>query len=158
MEMASQAEKKLKPSCRSQTVEKVSYEAPSQSVHAAAPLFEDALELKDSSGGLVEPGDYSGSDRRGAGKELEQRIFEGLPLGWCGVGLFSKFLEVLPLRSQDTGKGKKGELFPLPTSRALLDFDPNLLEFEVFWCLLVCFSLNSLWGGSLYNKSLANEI
>ena len=159
MEMASQAEKKLKPSCRSQTAEKVSYEAPSLSVHAAAPPFEDALELKDSSGGLVEPGDYSGSNRRGAGKKLEQRVFEGLPLGWCGIGLFSKLLEVLLLRSQDTGKGKKGELFPLPTFRgALLDFNPNLLEFEVFWCLLVCFSLNSLWGDPLYNESLANEI
>ena len=158
MEMASQAEKKLKPSCRSQTAEKVSYEAPSLSVHAAAPPFEDALELKDSSGGLVEPGDYSGSNRRGAGKKLEQRVFEGLPLGWCGIGLFSKLLEVLLLRSQDTEKERKVNCFLCPLLGVLYSILIPTCSNLRFLVLVSLFSLNSLWGDPLYNESLANEI
>ncbi|CAL1171295.1 unnamed protein product, partial [Cladocopium goreaui] len=39
----------------------------------------------------------------------------------------------------------------------LLDHNPELKEFEVFWCLSVCLSLNSLWGSGLYFEGQPSE-
>ena len=72
--------------------------------------------------------------------------------------LFQYLLEVLSLRSQTTGRGSKGGIFPLPTSRErLLVFDPGLTEFEVFSCLCVCVSLNSFWGSDLTSEDELND-
>jgi len=59
-------------------------------------------------------------------------------------------LEVMPLRSQPTGKREKNALFPLPTSSTLLvDIFPDLDALELSWLCCICMSLNSLWGGEL---------
>ena len=76
---------------------------------------------------------------------------EGQKLGNCGKYLLQKLLEVLPLRSKTMGTGKKGDMFPLPTSRLVfLELDPNLNEDELDWLVCVTLSLNSVWGGCLF--------
>ena len=71
--------------------------------------------------------------------------FGGKSLGKCGFFLSKRLLEVLPLRSQSTGKGNKKGVFPLPTSRScFLDLDPFLSEEELSWVFCVCLSLNSI--------------
>eukprot|EP00438_Fugacium_kawagutii_P025002 Skav224823 [mRNA] locus=scaffold613:211653:214870:- [translate_table: standard] len=72
----------------------------------------------------------------------------GRSLGACGGLVLHRLLEVVPLRSETTGKLERLAIFPLPTSRNLLEeFDPGLSCDEVTWLLCVCLSLNSVWGG-----------
>ena len=84
---------------------------------------------------------------------------DGMIMGRCGDFLLQRLLEVLPFRSQCTGRGGKMSLYPLPTSREMLVATfPNLASFEVSWmiCCLVC--LNSLWGGDLFFDGKMNEV
>lgn len=82
----------------------------------------------------------------------------GLRLGECGVLLAKKLLEVLPLRSQTTGKGNSGGIFPLPTSRScFLDLEPSLNNEELAWMGCVTSSLNSMWGGEVFVETMANR-
>jgi hypothetical protein len=84
--------------------------------------------------------------------------FGGKSLGKCGFFLSKRLLEVLPLRSQSTGKGNKKGVFPLPTSRScFLDLDPFLSEEELSWVFCVCLSLNSMWGCEVCNEQVANR-
>ena len=50
-------------------------------------------------------------------KDADQCV-TGKSLGSCGSVLGTRLLEVLPLRSQTTGRGSHKAIFPLPTSRA----------------------------------------
>lgn len=75
----------------------------------------------------------------------------GCTLGECGPGLLQLALEVLPLRSQTTGRRTSKTLFPLPTSReklmTALMIDNDTL---VSWMLCVVIGLNSYWGCELF--------
>ena len=75
----------------------------------------------------------------------------GETLGSCGKFLFQQLLEVLPLRSQTMGKVNSRSLFPLPTSRSMLEtIFPELTVEVMTWLLCICFSLNSLWGDCVW--------
>ena len=84
-------------------------------------------------------------------KASELLSLVGKRLSSCGVALLQKILEVLPLRSKNTGKREKTALFPLPTSRDfLLSNYPGLTEDELTWLIVVCVSLNSFWGSEVF--------
>ena len=134
------------------------YEAGAQSMHVSSPCDGAATRSNDLVTVPWQLSEDLASDRRGAQKRAKQLAFEGLPLGWCGSDLFQCLLEVLPLRSQDTGRRSSFGVFPLPTSRSvLLDYAPGITEFEVFWCLSICISLNSLWGSEVLCDGTLNE-
>ena len=77
--------------------------------------------------------------------------FSGRVLGKCGDYLLQRLLEVLPLRSQCTGRRGNQNMFPLPTSREMLVASfPLLGDDEVAWLLCCVLSLNSLWGDDLF--------
>ena len=95
-----------------------------------------------------------------SGKKKDARVcLEGLSLSAGGSRIVQGLLEVLPLRSQTTGKGEKLALFPLPTSRSfLLAHFPELSLVEVDWLICVCLSLNSTWGGMIENEKEINKV
>ena len=82
--------------------------------------------------------------------------FEGqrsVVLKGLGSQVLQKFLEALPLRSKPTGSGQNDSLFPIPTSRNVLQSRyPDLDQEEISWFSCVCLGLNSLWGGDLFNE------
>jgi len=134
------------------------YEAGAQSMHVTSPSDGAAMRSNDLGTVPWQPSEDLASDRRGEQKRARQLAFEGLPLGWCGSDLFQCLLEVLPLRSQDTGRRSSFGVFPLPTSRSvLLNYAPGITEFEIFWCLSICISLNSLWGAEVLCDGALNE-
>lgn len=70
-----------------------------------------------------------------------------------GSQVLQRFLEALPLRSKPTGSGQSDSLFPIPTSRNVLQSRyPDLDQEEISWFSCVCLGLNSLWGGDLFNE------
>ena len=79
-------------------------------------------------------------------KGLEKR-----PLSDLGHVILQRFLEVLPLRSSPMEGEKISGIFPLPTSRELLEshFD-SLGEDDLSWLVSVCMGLNSLWGSFVF--------
>ena len=83
----------------------------------------------------------------------------GFLLGQCGKYLLQRLLEVLPLRSQSTGKRSKTSLYPLPTSRdVLVRAFPSMSDDLLSWTLCLCFSLNSLWGECLFYDGEMNKV
>ena len=90
-----------------------------------------------------------------AGKKDALCELSGLTLGDVGLKLQQTLLEVLPLRSQPTGKGEKLAIFPLPTSRTVfVALKPTASENVLAWTSCLCISLNSLWGGPLYGDEM----
>ena len=86
--------------------------------------------------------------------ELEGMSFSGL-----GSKTLQYLLEVFPLRSQSLGGCDKGNLFPLPTSRSILEgYCPDLDSDGVSWLVSVCLGLNSFWGGPLFNDEKATGL
>ena len=83
---------------------------------------------------------------------LGSPLGDGCSLGGMGNLLLQQLLEVfISLRSKSTGGRNSLSVFPLPTSRSLLEgIRPNLSEGEVTWLLLVCLGLNSMWGGDIF--------
>ena len=134
------------------------YEVPVQSMLEAAEASLLATGSMDLGTGQPAPQLEQRLAPCGAKKGLGEQRIQGLPLGWCGADLFRLLLGVLALRSQDLGRRKNDGVFPLPTSReVLLGFDPELSEFEVFWCLCVCVCLNSFWGCFVTNDEGVTE-
>eukprot|EP00435_Cladocopium_sp_Y103_P058354 s184_g20.t1 len=89
-------------------------------------------------------------------KDAEHSV-SGSSLGSCGSTLGTRLLEVLPLRSQTTGKESKNGIFPLPTSKAaFLLLDPGLNDEMLSWLFCVSISLNSSWGSEILNDGLPN--
>ena len=77
----------------------------------------------------------------------------------CGWFLQQKLLEVLPLRSQNTGNQARSSLFPLPTSRScLVAVLGEIEDGEMAWMTNLCISLNSVWGGCLFSDSPASAL
>lgn len=72
-------------------------------------------------------------------------------LGELGGPLLQRLLEVLPLRSKSLGSRNVASVFPLPTSRDMIqEAFPSLDTCGVTWMVLVCLGLNSVWGGELF--------
>ena len=89
------------------------------------------------------------------GEDLESMVLEqgSLSIKGVGVQVLQKFLEVLPLRSKSTGSGQVDTLFPVPTSRTILQsLYPSLDQSEISWFCCICLGLNSFWGGDLFNE------
>ena len=85
--------------------------------------------------------------------------FEGISFSGLGSKALQYLLEVFPLRSQTLGGCDKGNLFPLPTSRSILEgFCPDLDSGGVSWLISVCIGLNSFWGGQLFNDEEATGV
>eukprot|EP00435_Cladocopium_sp_Y103_P050459 s406_g15.t1 len=92
-------------------------------------------------------------------KSVELSSLEGKSLGETGTFLLAKLLEVLPLRSQHTGRRDKTAVFPLPTSRSsLLTVVPDLTPIEISWGQCVVVSLNSMWGGEIQVEGLPSRV
>ena len=101
--------------------------------------------------GFLQQDQRAGSSRQSEEKEFSLKFLEGLSFGRLGSLVFGQLLEVLPLRSKSTGGRSNSKLFPLPTSKELLQNTfPSLTLDEVSWLLLVHFALNSVWGGELF--------
>ena len=84
-------------------------------------------------------------------KSFHDLGLSGKTMSTCGSVLLQKLLEVVPLRSKTTGKREKTALFPLPTSRTMLQAEfPDLSEEETTWMITLCISLNSFWGGDVF--------
>ena len=135
------------------------YEPPGQSVHVlpAKPGAEDGIHFDKGvpSGptGLVEQ-DIEIFDPETFGtQKKDDALFhvEGRTLGSCGHVLLRELLGVISLRSQPTGRRDGKALFPLPTSRRVLkEHVPLVTEDEMDWMVVVCLSLNSMWGDLVY--------
>ena len=94
---------------------------------------------------------------RYAEKSVEPLNFEGQTVGSCGALLLTKLLEVVTFRSKTTGSRSKSALFPLPTSRSMIQQEyKQLTEDEITWLVLVCVSLNSLWGDEIFYEGVWN--
>ena len=139
---------------------------PQQSVHAPSPKWDGGNSLQSSSASSPGAGSADGPALETTAdafvsahrKKDADVCLTGRTLGNCGKFLVSRLLEVLPLRSQTMGKGNKGAIFPLPTSRAaFLKLDPTLSEDQLSWLFCVSFSLNSTWGMELVNEGMPNE-
>lgn len=104
--------------------------------------------------GFLQQDQHAGSSRQSEEKEFSLKFLEGgLSFGRLGSLVFGQLLEVLPLRSKSTGGRSNSKLFPLPTSKELLQNTfPSLTLDEVSWLLLVHFALNSVWGGELFSQ------
>lgn len=103
--------------------------------------------------GFLQQDQHAGSSRQSEEKEFSLEFLEGLSFGRLGSLVFGQLLEVLPLRSKSTGGRSNSKLFPLPTSKELLQITfPSLTLDEVSWLLLVHFALNSVWGGELFSQ------
>ena len=64
-----------------------------------------------------------------------------------GSRVLQKFLEALPLRSKPTGSGQSDSLFPIPTSRNVLQSRyPDLDQEEISWFSCVCLGLKLVVG------------
>ena len=130
-----------------------------QSLHEAQPSFSKERIHSDheDGAGLIGPS-FSPADLAKTGpepcprqrkKDAPESLVTG-NLGDHGSFLLQRLLEVLPLRSQPKGRTDSRSLFPLPSSRSLLEFAfPDLSERELDWLRCVVISLNSLWGGDL---------
>jgi hypothetical protein len=91
------------------------------------------------------------------GKKDARECISGKTLGECGKVLSKWLLEVLPLRSQPTGKVSSVSVFPLPTSRrCYLECFSFLSDAECDWMVCVTSSLNSLWGSDVVNDAYPN--
>ena len=72
---------------------------------------------------------------------------DGKRIGETGPWLQQLLLEVLPLRSKYTGRGKLVGILPLPTSSGILSEAVEVSDLAVVsWLGCVCMSLNSVWG------------
>lgn len=94
-------------------------------------------------------------------REFDEGIFSGLDdLTFKALGpiVLQKFLEAFPLRSKPMGNGKIDRLYPLPSSRDVLQklFD-DLDNDEVGWLICIIIGLNSFWGEDLFNESTPNQ-
>lgn len=153
MVMAPPAHEKTKPPAEGLKADKKSYEVPQQSVHVAALDTREASEQTCSGTGLRTAAEPADRVHSGAKKEFERIDLGGQCLGSLGQHVYGLLLGVLPLRSKDTGIGSRDEIFPLPTSRSsLLDAFPGLTDEQVFWCMSLCLSLNSFWGGEVVHN------
>lgn len=90
--------------------------------------------------------------------DLEFQGLAGLTLSRCGPLLFQQILEVIPLRSQPTGRKDKAAVYPLPTSRVFYEESDLGLDGDgISWLLCVVVSLNSVWGGELFYDGPVNK-
>ena len=88
----------------------------------------------------------------GSGSEVGEFTIKGL-----GLEILQNFLEAVPLRSQTTGSGKIDRLYPLPTSRDILQSNfKNLDNDELGWLCCLTLGLNSFWGEDLFCESAPN--
>ena len=95
---------------------------------------------------------------RGPQKVEARALLSGKTLADCGSFLANRLLEVLPLRSQSTGRGSPTCVFPLPTSRStFLSIDEKMDKREVAWAQCVTLSLNSMWGGPVCHEKEPND-
>eukprot|EP00435_Cladocopium_sp_Y103_P018503 s3237_g4.t1 len=148
--LALQTMLELKPSAPDSWATDFHYEA------GAQPTF--LSEPKGSLMGPIAADEKSGSDRLVAKKCMGQSDWGGQQLVSCGPLLLFELLEVLPLRSQDTGNRDTSAIFPLPTSRSVLTkVAPELDECGLCWLLCVVLGLNSFWGDLLFNDHPVNE-
>ena len=86
-------------------------------------------------------------------------MVQGVTLTGLGNPILQRLLEVCLLRSKSTGIGEGQCLFPLPTSSSTLQkVFPNLSSDEVAWLCCLAISLNSMWGGSLFNGKSPSKI
>ena len=136
-----------------------------QSVHAAAPKWAGENSFVTVEGAKIGTlGDAvaafettAETFERGPQKVEARATLSGKSLADCGSFLANRLLEVLPLRSQSTGRGSPASVFRLPTSRStFLSIDEKMDEGEVAWAQCVTLSLNSLWGGSMCHEGEPN--
>ena len=82
---------------------------------------------------------------------------EGKTLGCFGDLLLQLLLGVIPHRSQLTGRSAPKSIFPLPTSRSVLETAfTNLDAKSISWLRCICISLKSFWGGDIDCKGEPN--
>ena len=125
---------------------------PPMDVLLPRPLDDIPSEVFSKSG--IPPPSGKKSDAEGTGLDGSEFTLKRL-----GGQVLQRFLEVLPLRSQPTGAGIFGDLFPVPTSKdVLLDLFPDLDPDDCCWFVCVCLGLNSVWGGTLFNDSPPNQV
>ena len=68
-------------------------------------------------------------------------------------------LEVNPLRGKTTGRVRKGDLFPLPTSRSQLGgLFPQMSVDELSWMVAITISLNSIWGEEIFSDRPVSKV
>ena len=97
--------------------------------------------------------DFSNLDQDGSPRPSGEKVSA------LGLSLLQRILEVFPLRSKTTGGGDDKLLFPLPTSRGTsANLCPGVSGSELNWLLCVVVSLNSLWGGPLFNDQTPNAV
>ena len=130
-----------------------------QSMHAAQPPEKGDRIQQEQAGafGLTGPGNSPDgramtghTEPEPAGVKVALLYPSGELLGSCGFSLLQLLLGELPLRSQPTGRRDSRSIFPLPSSRSILEYSfPGLDECEISWLRCVCLSLNSFWGGEL---------
>eukprot|EP00438_Fugacium_kawagutii_P010419 Skav220419 [mRNA] locus=scaffold639:667492:669747:+ [translate_table: standard] len=91
-------------------------------------------------------------------KEKVAASLDGCRLCSFGTILLHQLLEVLPLRSKTTGTRNPSAIFPVPSSRVLLDRSVGPLDDDVMsWLLCMILALNSLWGEELHSDKPLND-
>ena len=140
-------------------------EGSEQSLHVSTPKRADVNSFDEEKAGQFVPAAavdsalemMAGAFVSACGKKDARECISGKTLGECGKVLSKWLLEVLPLRSQPTGKVSSVSVFPLPTSRRwFLECFTFLSDVECDWMVCVTSSLNSLWGTDIVNDAYPN--
>lgn len=98
------------------------------------------------------------SSSSSAKKRWDDRDLGGLNLGGFGHLLLGRLLEVLPLRRSSTGRGSSRAVFPLPTSRSIIQqVCPALNDDSLTWMMCMVIALNSVWGDELHSDAPVND-
>ena len=93
------------------------------------------------------PSSFGGAPEASVSEKRCALNLTGLRVLDLGVVVAQRLLEVFPLRSKSKGRRCPKDIFPLPTSKGLLEhLFPNLDVRSFFWLVCICVSLNSLWG------------
>ena len=93
------------------------------------------------------PSSFGGAPEASVSEKRCALNLTGLRVLDLGVVVAQRLLEVFPLRSKSKGRRCPKDIFPLPTSKGLLEhLFPNLDVRSIFWLVCICVSLNSLWG------------
>ena len=123
------------------------FAAQSQPFGPSSDTLDGTFGAMDSAGYLLHSSKKSGSDEGDSGLGFSQ----------LGHRLLQRLLEVVSLRSKPTGGGRVLTIFPLPTSRSILEkMMPQLSEPAVSWLLCVVIGLNSVWGGDIFSSEEAS--
>ena len=80
-------------------------------------------------------------------------------LSALGHVILQQFLEVLPLRSLSMEGESVSGIFPLPTSRNVLESQCGSLDLdELSWMVALCMGLNSFWGEKIFSEREPSEL